>query len=615
MSECVVVSASRCPQRRTVCSSSPVVMLGLLGVAALALLAGGCSRGAREDVVLAKVGDRQITVGYFEDRLSKFQLNELKDKQGEVLDTDTTEGKQQFLDILINKELMALKALELGYDKQAEIGGVTSQIRDHEASSEVSKELIEAPASEVSEQEIQDYYQRMPEQRRCSYIVCNFREDAEKARAALQEGRPWKDVAEEYNDGANPTGDYQITVPYGRYDETFEKAAFSLQPGELSEPVDTAFGWWILRLDEAQTIKVPDMDEIRDRITTAIRMRKIAKAKEQFMAESRAKHGFSLDETSLWIVYQGMPEGEVLMNPETRQPTPREELKPLDVPEEDLDRVLWKMEIGGEPKQVTIGDYKVNFDKSNVFQRPKKSEMLGGLRQRIQQEVDQQLLVEEAKERGYMDRPAIKDLVGRKLEEMMVTKLHAEVVKYDQDVSDDDAAAFYQEHKAEYVVPEGRSGDIVYCEDLASAQAAANAAKSGETWDKIIDQYETDPMNRQKGGKTELFRAQTQHPIKDELFAMNAVGDISEPFQVQDKWAVVRLGTIQEPTQTPLADVKQDVMQRIRSKRQDEALEQLLKEWRQEFHVEVMDRNLAKVRSWEELTADLAAAEVNKKTS
>jgi peptidyl-prolyl cis-trans isomerase C len=46
----------------------------------------------------------------------------------------------------------------------------------------------------------------------------------------------------------------------------FADAAFAMQPGEVSAPVKSPFGWHIIKLEERRERPVPPLDEVRDQI-------------------------------------------------------------------------------------------------------------------------------------------------------------------------------------------------------------------------------------------------------------------------------------------------------------------------------------------------------------
>ena len=55
----------------------------------------------------------------------------------------------------------------------------------------------------------------------------------------------------------------------------FEAAAFSLQPGEISEIVQTPFGLHIIRLEERKESRLLPLDEIREQLRDHIREEKM----------------------------------------------------------------------------------------------------------------------------------------------------------------------------------------------------------------------------------------------------------------------------------------------------------------------------------------------------
>jgi len=69
------------------------------------------------------------------------------------------------------------------------------------------------------------------------------------------------------------------TPPFGRTDDVaeigrsgpFSAAAFDLEEGAVSEPVQTARGWAVLRLAEIQEPRLPELDEVLEAVRSALR--------------------------------------------------------------------------------------------------------------------------------------------------------------------------------------------------------------------------------------------------------------------------------------------------------------------------------------------------------
>ncbi|MCB1150509.1 SurA N-terminal domain-containing protein, partial [bacterium] len=431
----------------------PSLALLLTVLLAAAVLTGCGGGGVDSDTVVAKVGDRVVTVADYELMLSKLQPNELPvGEDGVPLDMASEAGKRAFLDMVVNKELMAAKAVDLGFDQDQTMVQANTTLLENFAPKLMYQELNQIPSQNVTDAEIDAYYENQKTVRNVHFMICNFESDALEARRRLMDGELWEDVAAEFNDGSKgPTGDYTLQIQWGRTEDAFENVVFNLDVGEISEPFDTVYGWWVIRLDSIGENRVPELtDQQRERIRQTLQARKSNLMNAEFVAQSRAKHELKLDETALWLIYNGMPEEEPYLDPETNKPVPQGNLKQLDVPTEELDRVFFsvKFDLDGEPEVWTIGDYKAQYDQWNVFQRPKRGELLGGVRKKILNDmVDRRLMISEARERGYFERPEVTGDVNMNVERAMVQKLHDEVVKIDERISPEALDAFWNEHR------------------------------------------------------------------------------------------------------------------------------------------------------------------------
>jgi parvulin-like peptidyl-prolyl isomerase len=581
--------------------TSLLVLLPIL----FAVLLSGCGGGG-DGSVIATVGDREITKEYFEDRLSV--LNEVdlpRGVDGLPVDTGTYDGKAAFLQVIVNKELMALKAYDLGFGVDEQVAGTMSAVTEYAAGNLMHEELIKAPAMNVTEADIDDYYSKLGTQRDYHFMICNFRDDALKAREDLLGGALWDDVAGEYNDGSKgPNEDYTLRMQFGRVEDVFEEAMFNLEVGEISQPIETVYGYWLLRLDAVSDVRAPAMDDaLREKIRNTLIARRENLSRTTFLKESRERHEFSLDETSLWIVYQGMPEREDILDPVTRQPVPKSELLPLDVPTADLDREFFtiRFDLDAEPEVWTIGDYKSAFDQMSVFQRPKRTELLGGVRKKILADmIDRQLLTAEARERGYFERSEVVGDARNRSEQTMITKLHEEVVTYEEQITPEEMQEFWETYGHEYVRNEVRTGKIVFALDQETAAAAHAEAASGASWKTVLEKYGANPENKEAGGVVEV-NSNATGSLHDTVYAMTEVGTLSEPFPVQGGWAVVRLEKIDPSRQMEYTEAIDAMGTRIKGMRKNEALNSLLEQWSLEYGVEIDEDALAATASWEEL--------------
>lgn len=136
-----------------------------------------------------------------------------------------------------------------------------------------------AADEEVSEQQLRDFYQRQldqyasQEQRRASHILIEGGDEeslqkAQEIHKRITEGESFAKLAEEFSAdtiSAEEGGDLGL-VQRGQLVGNFEDALFSMEEGEVSEPVKTEFGYHIIKLDEIKAPAAPEFEEVRDEL-------------------------------------------------------------------------------------------------------------------------------------------------------------------------------------------------------------------------------------------------------------------------------------------------------------------------------------------------------------
>jgi peptidyl-prolyl cis-trans isomerase C len=50
----------------------------------------------------------------------------------------------------------------------------------------------------------------------------------------------------------------------------FANVAFSLEPGKISDPVKTQFGWHVIKVEEKRNRKPPEFDQVKGQIETYV---------------------------------------------------------------------------------------------------------------------------------------------------------------------------------------------------------------------------------------------------------------------------------------------------------------------------------------------------------
>ena len=171
---------------------------------------------------------------------------------------------------------------------------------------------------------------RVEEQRRASHILVKSREEADKLAQELRKapGR-FAELAKKHSQdpGSAEKGGDLGYFGRGMMVPAFEEAAFRQKEGEIGAPVQSDFGWHIIRVTGVQPAKSRTLQEVRGELAAELAKqkgtRRFAEAAEAFsnmvyeQADSLkpAAERFKLPvQTSGWIARASSPEAGVLGN-------------------------------------------------------------------------------------------------------------------------------------------------------------------------------------------------------------------------------------------------------------------------------------------------------------
>ncbi len=163
---------------------------------------------------------------------------------------------------------------------------------------------------EVSEGEIQRYYKENqalftePQEIKIRHIVVNSEPALKEVVTKLSKGENFEKLASTYNignfkeDGGNlgyiRRG--QLAPPFAQ----FEEVAFSLRKrGEVSEVVNTPYGYHIIRLEDMRGTAVRPLNQVKERIRFFLQPKKRQDAYLEYVKEAKSKAKILINE-KLW---------------------------------------------------------------------------------------------------------------------------------------------------------------------------------------------------------------------------------------------------------------------------------------------------------------------------
>jgi len=224
------------------------------------------------------------------------QKLEIKDLEKQV-DDKMAQGKARFASPEDFKKAMKDMDME------------DNDLRDYTRRDLVITNFVEktiVPKVKVSEEDARKFYDQnpdkftRPETVKASHILLGVdpkasadekkaaREKAEKLRKELAAGADFAALAKANStDGSSQQGGDLGYFAKGQMVPAFEKAAFALKPGEISDVVETQFGYHIIKLTEKKTSEKVEFKEAQPRIDEYLKNQKVGAAVASYLEETR----------------------------------------------------------------------------------------------------------------------------------------------------------------------------------------------------------------------------------------------------------------------------------------------------------------------------------------
>lgn len=188
--------------------------------------------------------------------------------RGRGLDPADPAQRQQAVDSLIENVLLAQHAFELGLTEQPDVQAELSLVRMQQLSGRTVATL--RTALEVSEQQIAEYYRIEAERAgdtewRTQHILFAEAAPAEAAVAqALEPGTQFDDLMTRLGGSARQARELDWANASQLPQELVE-ALRQLEDGQVAPvPIQTAFGWHVLRRLESRPFQPPPLDAVRE---------------------------------------------------------------------------------------------------------------------------------------------------------------------------------------------------------------------------------------------------------------------------------------------------------------------------------------------------------------
>ncbi|MES2961388.1 MAG: peptidylprolyl isomerase [Pseudomonadota bacterium] len=281
------------------------------------------------DVVVAQINDQKVYKSEIERKLrSVFDGQNLEQNQ----ETKIPEVEN------LPKEVIEILVKEVYLDKELAREAKKSKISDNK---EVKDKIADAKdkilrqayidslvKQEITDQKVSDKYAELSneltgkKEYSISHIVTKTKDDAEKVLKEMQSKKPAKfsDLAKKYSidqESAEKGGDLGYILEDNMIKEIGDTVE-SLKKDEVSNPIQTKFGWHIIKISDVRDAKALPFESVKDNIREQLAQDKLNEINSRITKNSKVKILIKLKEAEA-------PKPETEKKAEEKKP---EEVKP-----------------------------------------------------------------------------------------------------------------------------------------------------------------------------------------------------------------------------------------------------------------------------------------------
>jgi peptidyl-prolyl cis-trans isomerase C len=204
---------------------------------------------------------------------------------------DSPEMRNSIKDTLINQEVIAQEARKKGLDKTPVVAAQIALQRQEILVNAYLQDYLKR--NPISDETLKKEYERQKaavgtREFKARHILVDKEDEAKEAIAQIRKGVPFEKVAGEKSKDQGSRikgGELEWAVP-SNYVKPFADALVKLKKGQMTDaPVQSGFGWHVIRLDDERAFKAPSFDEVKANLQRGMQQQQVQKV----VAELRAK--------------------------------------------------------------------------------------------------------------------------------------------------------------------------------------------------------------------------------------------------------------------------------------------------------------------------------------
>jgi parvulin-like peptidyl-prolyl isomerase len=213
---------------------------------------------------------------------------------------------KEILETMVNEKLVLTESLAAGYDKVPEVSEKVRHYQEGLMENKLYGKYI-LTDMKTTEEEIQNYFEQnrnrftFPEMRRVAHILVDSLDTAKEALKRLREGTSFESLAREFSkDTQNAKRGGEVGwIQKGQVLLPIENAAFSMNAGEVSDPVQTDLGYHIIKVLEMRPSQLKDFAQAKIEVEKKVLQKKREEKIKYWTDQLRAASKIEINEAGI----------------------------------------------------------------------------------------------------------------------------------------------------------------------------------------------------------------------------------------------------------------------------------------------------------------------------
>jgi len=557
---------------------SMLTILSLFVLFLIPMLFGGCGGGGEGDVVAVVDGDEIYT----ED------LDDFIGRSRKTYDSfdEELEARKAMVDTLVIYQLLIQEAYKHNIDESEEINRIVLANKDRFLLDVLYQRRV-SDLVDITDADVKDYYAKLEFKVKASHILLPREDTALMIIDSLKNGGNFEQLAVKYSiDPSAKTnqGDLGYFV-WGQMDNTFSENVFKLNPGEISEPFETRFGWHIVKMvDRGPNELRGTYEEMAPQIRSAVENYERTQKLETYKEELRGKYTVRVDTVTCdYLIHKR----SVLYPPSLLESLPKNDfdVTQLDRDEKDLILATW------EKGQMTVGQYLARITQMRVQRQAPDFDDYDGLAYFIFQMNFMDILSVEARNIGLEDDPLFKKKIKKFKELAMADVMQNDSIQYPSEPDEGQMRQYYEDNPDKYTVPEKIHVYEIMVSDYQLAKTIALKTKSLAEFKIKAAQYTERAGKKQSSGDMGYIEERV-FPRLFKVAQKTDVGDVGGPISMGGQTAVIYVADKKPEEVRDFLMVKDQIMGTLEKELQRDSFVKWVENKKSEVSIKIYENSI-----------------------